>query len=218
MYQFVSGSTKYSAAAISSCLRPKMINESLVLLGNNFELYGAGLSRSKNLLEHVSKTWPKVYIVPGETEICGNGLRSWIRNIDEFTDFLQSAPKNNVILLNNSEIHDGDNILIGSTFWAGAPHNDQVIRRHPQLVRKYLDSWSQEDAAFIGNAIRMASCQNKKLAIATYYGYKTIKEEVADSLFDSITGIKGTRNSRESCQNMLKTIESVKGGWVSGKI
>jgi hypothetical protein len=214
MYQFVSGLTK--KPNIKSCLRPIRTNESLLLLGDCFELYGSNIDKSRYLLKHVSETWNKVYVVPGQTEICGNGLRSWIRNMDDFTEFLQTAPKNNVVLLNNSEIHDGDNLLVGSTFWAGAPPNYEIIRKHPQLVEKYLDSWSQEDAAFIGNAIKMATCQKKTLRIATYFGYKTIKYSVADPFFDSITGIKDTRYTEQSCSNVMKTLQELRGGWVHG--
>lgn len=216
MFQYRCG--LISLRKLESCLRPIRTNESLVLLGNCFQLYGAGYPRSIELLNYISSTWEKTYVIPGITEICGNGLRSCMRNLDEFSTFIESSPNKNVSILNNTEIHDGDLLLVGSTFWAGAPSNDQMIRKYPQLVNKELNSWSQDDAVFIGNAIRMASNQKKNLIIATYYGYSTIKKEPAiiNSFFDSISGFPNCLNSSVTANKAMETIEDIKGGWVFG--
>jgi len=156
--------------SIKECLKPTA--KDLVLVGDNFPLYGSHIDRSRALLQHVSNNWERVFVVPGTVEITGNGLRSWSRNMDEFQDFLKEGNKRNIYMLNNTEFHDGNSLLVGSTFWCGSCPTMDIIKGQPFITIKTLDDWAKEDAEFIGKSIRMAILQKKEIKIATYHKYK----------------------------------------------
>ncbi len=154
---------------IQPCLQPKMSHEHLVLLGDCFPLYGSNYEESIKLRNFVSTTWPKVYVVPGLVELCGNGLRSHVRNIDQLHEVMDQAPKSNITVLNNTEIHDGDSMLVGSTFWSAAGPASEIIKQQPQLATKNIDQWITDDADFIGSMIKNATIMKKDLTVATYF-------------------------------------------------
>lgn len=154
---------------ILPCLQPKMLEERLVLLGDCFPLYGNNYEESIKLRNFVSTTWPKVYVVPGLVELCGNGLRSPVRNIDQLHEFMEQVPKKNITILNNNEIHDGDSMLVGSTFWSAAGSASEIIKQQPQLAMKNIQQWATDDADFIGSMIKNATIMKKDLTVATYF-------------------------------------------------
>lgn len=174
--------------SIKECLKPTA--KDLVLVGDNFPLYGSHIERSRLLLQHVSNNWKRVFVVPGAVETFGNGLRSWSRNLDEFQDFLKEGPQRNIYMLNNSEIHDGDNLLIGSTFWCGSALNMDIIKSQPFINIKTLDAWAKEDAEFIGRAIRMAALQKKNLTVATYFSNNELSPSVRNIMYSHFKDLK----------------------------
>lgn len=157
---------------IKECLKPTA--KDLVLVGDNFPLYGSHIERSRALLQYVSNNWKRVFVVPGMVEIMGNGIRPWSRNIDEFQEFLKKSPQGNIHVLNNTEFHDGNNLIVGSTFWCGSAPGMDTIRTQPFTTIKTLDTWAKEDAEFIGQAIKTATIQRKSLTIATYFSIKDL--------------------------------------------
>lgn len=188
---------------ILPCLQPKMMTEHLVLLGDCFPLYGSKYEESIQLRNYVSQTWPKVYVVPGLTEICGNGLRSWIRNIDQLHEIMEQVPKKNIYVLNNSEIHDGDHMLVGSTLWSAAGPAANIIKAHPQLAMKHLNQWATDDAEFIGSMVKNAAIMQKKLTVATYFPHSGLRSETFE-IFEKHIG--------------HLNIEGLKGRWISGLV
>ncbi len=185
---------------IKECLKPTA--KDLVLVGDNFPLYGSHIERSRALLQHVSNNWERVFVVPGIVETLGNGLSSWTRNLDEFQEFLKEGPQRNIYMLNNSEIHDGDNLLIGSTFWCGSAPGMDIIKNQPFITIKTLDKWAKEDAEFIGRAIRMAALQKKKLTVATYFSNNELSPAVRNIFYSHFKDIRD-----------IDTL----GKWVSGE-
>ncbi len=173
--------------SIKECLKPTA--KDLVLVGDNFPLYGSHIDRSRTLLQHVSNNWERVFVVPGMVEIIGNGLRSWTQNIDEFQDFLKEGQQRNIYMLNNNEFHDGNNLLIGSTFWCGSAQNINIIKNQQFVTIQTLDSWAKEDAEFIGRSIRMAALQNKNLTIATYLSYNGLSPTIANIIYSHVKDI-----------------------------
>ncbi len=176
---------------IKECLKPTA--KDLVLVGDNFPLYGSHIERSRTLLQHVSNNWERVFVVPGIVETLGNGLRSWSRNLDEFQDFLKEGPQGNIYMLNNSEIHDGDNLLIGSTFWCGSALNMDMIKSQPFITIKTLDAWAKEDAEFIGRSIRMAALHKKNLTVATYFSHNDLSPASSQVIYKELDDIHSHR-------------------------
>ena len=174
--------------SIKECLKPAA--DDLVLIGDNFPLYGSHIDRSRTLLQHVSNNWKRVFVVPGTVEIFGNGLSSCARNIDEFQDFLKEGNQRNIYMLNNSEFHDGDNLLVGSTFWCGSAPTMDIIKSQPFITIKTLDTWAKEDAEFIGSAIKMAALQKKTLTIATYFSHDELSPAVRNIMYSHLKDIK----------------------------
>ncbi len=173
---------------IKECLKPTA--KDLVLVGDNFPLYGSHIERSRALLQHVSNNWERVFVVPGIVETIGCGLRSWTRNIDEFQDFLKEGQQRNIYMLNNSEIHDGDNLLIGSTFWCGSAPGMDIIKSQPFITIETLDTWAKEDAEFICRAIRMAVLQKKKLTVTTYFSHNELSPAVCNIMYGQLKDIR----------------------------
>ncbi len=173
---------------IKECLKPTA--KDLVLVGDNFPLYGSHIERSRLLLQHVSNNWERVFVVPGIVETIGCGLRSWTRNIDEFQDFLKEGQQRNIYMLNNSEIHDGDNLLIGSTFWCGSAPGMDIIKSQPFITIETLDTWAKEDAEFICRAIRMAVLQKKKLTVTTYFSHNELSPAVCNIMYGQLKDIR----------------------------
>jgi len=171
---------------IKQCLKSENINERLVLLGDNFPMYGSHLQNSKKLLEYCSFNWEKVYVVPGTLELIGDGLKPISYNLDQLQDFLVVAPNKNVQLLNNSEVHDGDDMLVGSTFWCGAGVPGFMGRA---ATLKQLDNWAKEDAYFIGSMIKQATVQKKNLTIATYFLNDGLSDAAKQQLLNGLGGI-----------------------------
>ncbi len=186
---------------ILPCLQPNRVGENLVLLGDCFPLYGSRYEDSIKLRNYVSQNWSKVYVVPGLVEICGNGLRSWMRNIDQLHEVMEQVPKKNISVLNNSEIHDGDHMLVGSTLWSGAGPAANIIKAHPQLVMKDIDQWAADDAEFIGAMVKNATIMKKTIAVATYFPHSGLTMD-AFKIFEKHIG------------NL--DMSGVKGCWVSG--
>ncbi len=176
---------------IKGCLRP--MAEDLVLVGDNFMLYGSlQINQSKELLNYVSNNWKRVFVVPGPVEIMGNGLNPVYKNMDEFQDFISQAPQRNIYMLNNSEFHDGDKMLVGSTFWCGSFTGTKIINKHCKVTIKMLDDWAKEDAEFIGRAIKTAANQNKQLTIATYFSAHALSPAVCAIMYSHLKDITTT--------------------------
>jgi len=173
--------------SIKECLKPTA--KDLVLVGDNFPIYGSHIERSRALLQYVSNNWERVFVVPGTVEIIGNGLRSWTRNIDEFQDFLKEGNQRNIYMLNNSEFHDGNNLLVGSTFWCGSNPNMDIIKSQPFITIKTLDAWAKEDAEFIGKSIKMAALHNKTLTVATYFSNYDLSPESRQVIYKELEGM-----------------------------
>ncbi len=173
--------------SIKECLKPTA--KDLVLVGDNFPLYASHINRSRSLLQYVSNNWERVFIVPGVVELFGNGLRSWTRNIDEFQDFLKESPQRNIYMLNNTEIHDGDNLLVGSTFWCGSSPMMDIVKSQPFITINTLDKWAKEDAEFIGRTIRMAALQKKKLTLATYFTPSKLSPATCNIMYSQLRDI-----------------------------
>ena len=172
---------------IKECLKPTASD--LVLVGDNFPLYGSHIERSRALLQHVSNNWKRVFVVPGMVEIMGNGLRPWSRNMDEFQEFLKDSPQRNIHMLNNTEFHDGNSLLVGSTFWCGSAPSMNIIKTQPFTTIKTLDTWAKEDADFIGRAVKMASIQNKSLTVATYFSSKDLSPASREVMYSQLHGV-----------------------------
>ncbi len=152
------------------------VDKKLILLGDCFPLYSGNYYYSKQLRDYCSNKWSKVYVVPGIVEICGNGMHSWINNFDKFQNFINESPNRNITILNNSEHHDGDDLLIGSIFWCGGGPStfineavSNIIKCNPKLTIKDVDNWAIDDAEFIGTSIKNATLQKKNLTICTYF-------------------------------------------------
>jgi hypothetical protein len=152
--------------SIQTCLKPATAASKLLLLGDCFPLNDVQTSKSKQLRDYCSSNWEKVYVLPGIVEICNNGQYSWMDNMNKFEQFIKDSPKQNVVIMNNSEFHDGDDILIGSTFWCGMGARALY---HPILSIKRVQEWADEDAEFIAAAIKNAAIQNKRTTICTYF-------------------------------------------------
>lgn len=183
------------------CLQPKMLKEHLVLLGDCFPLYGNQFEESIRLRNFVSNTWPKVYVVPGMAEICGNGLRSPMRNIDQLHEVMDQAPKNNITILNNTEIHDGDSMLVGSTFWSAAGPASEIVKQQPQLSVKHINQWISDDAEFIGTMIKNATIMKKNITVATYYPFNNLN-------------VDGLLVFAKHLDHV--SLDKLKGRWISG--
>jgi hypothetical protein len=188
---------------IQPCLQPKMSHEHLVLLGDCFPLYGSNYEESIKLRNFVSTTWPKVYVVPGLVELCGNGLRSHVRNIDQLHEVMDQAPKSNITVLNNTEIHDGDSMLVGSTFWSAAGPASEIIKQQPQLATKNIDQWITDDADFIGTMIKNATIMKKDITVATYFPINNLN-------------LDGMLIFAKHLDHIA--LETLKGRWISGLI
>lgn len=171
---------------IKACLRSENINEHLVLLGDNFPMYGSRVSTAKKLLDYCSFNWEKIYVVPGTLELIGDGLKPITYNIDQLQDFVAAAPNKNIQLLNNSEVHDGDDMLVGSTFWCGAGVPGFMGRT---ATLQQLDNWARDDAYFIGSMIKHATVQKKNLTIATYFLNDGLSEAAKQQLLNGLSGV-----------------------------
>lgn len=183
---------------IKACLKPTAASKNLLLVGDNFPLYDSHISKSKNLLKYVSSNWERVYVVPGIVEVFGSGSPDlWTRNMDKFQEFIE--PCKNVYMLNNSEIHDGDSLIVGSTFWCGmGVRPDFITNSNPKLIHM-LDNWAKTDADFIGRQIKMATLQKKQIMIATYFSHQTCSPAVQQIMYSH-----------------LKDIPDVSGKWITG--
>lgn len=186
---------------IKACLRVGHIDERLVLVGNNFPLYGSQINNSKKLLDYCSYNWEKVYVVPGTLELIGSGLKPASINIDNLQEFLTGSPNRNVQILNNSEVHDGNDMLVGSTFWCGSGVPAIPLALGRAATIKQLDDWAKQDAFFIGSMIKQAATQGKNLTIATYFSYNNLSHAAMQQL---INGAGDTLNT------------SINGRWVCG--
>jgi hypothetical protein len=186
-------------AQIKQCLKTTDINEHLVLLGNNFMLYGSHVQTSKKLLDYCSYNWEKVYVVPGTIELLGDGLQPISRNSDILSEFIAKSPGKNIQFLNNSEVHDGNHMLVGSTFWCGSgvpPIHSIALGRAATI--KQLDDWAKDDAYYIGSMIKQASCQSKHLTIATYFSHNDLSAAAKQQLMNG-AGNTDAINGRWIC-------------------
>jgi hypothetical protein len=175
---------------IRKCLKP--IASDLILVGDNFPLNGG---KSDELLKYVSTNWNRVFVVPGLTEIIGVEPSSFTTNIDELQKFLLTSPRSNVYMLNNSEFHDGNHMIVGSTFWCGS--NSKISE--PQT--RILANWAKDDAEFIGTSIKMAVTHNKILTVATYFPNNNLSPAVQHIMRKHLEGLDIKQNI---------------GKWVSG--
>jgi hypothetical protein len=185
------------------------IKPRLLMLGDCFPLHNDFIIKeSKQLRDFCSNNWERVYVLPGMVEICGIGTHSWMNNVDKFEKFIHQAPNSNMIVMNNTEHHDGDNILIGSTFWCGGGPStfineaaSNIIKLHPQLTIKEVNNWAKDDAEFMGTSIKNAILQKKKLTVCTYFSPQFMTDTVLEIF----------RKQLEHCAS------SIKGEWYTAQ-
>ncbi len=155
---------------IKPCLKIPRLGRNLILLGDCFPMYGKYLGDSLQLRDYVSYGWDRVFVVPGLTELAGNGLRSWIRNAADLQEIMEGSPCKNVMLMNNTEVALPEATLIGSTFWPGAAMTtNEIIRHNPQFVKKHVDCWIEDDLEFMQQSINMGMGSSKKTIVCTYF-------------------------------------------------
>jgi hypothetical protein len=159
---------------IKPCLKIPRIGRNLVLLGDCFPMYGKYINDSLQLRDYVSYGWDRVFIVPGLVELAGNGLRPWLRNMEDFQEIVESSPCKNMMIMNNSEVVLPEATLIGATFWPGMDQTpDQIIRSYPHFVKKHVNNWIEDDIEFMDQSIKMAigggSNSKQKTIVCTYF-------------------------------------------------
>ncbi len=179
------------------------VDKQLILLGDCFPLYSGNFYYSKRLRDYCSDNWSKVYVVPGIVEICGNGMHSWVNNFDKFQNFINESPNSNITILNNTEHHDGDELLIGSTFWCGLAATQDLIKRQPHLTVRNVEQWAKDDAEFVSNSIKNASIQGKHITVATYF-HRNIDDNKLMKIF--ISNIEKSKIMKDG----------IKGEWYTG--